>query len=45
MNRFSGDAWQGMVLTVREIISVKGTDLDEWMEKQEAIHALAARNA
>jgi hypothetical protein len=45
INQFTGGAWQAMVLPVRKIISVKGTDLDEWMEKQEAIQALAARNA
>jgi len=50
MNQFTGGAWQGVLwqgvlLPVREIIFVKGTHLAECKEKQEAIHALAARKA
>lgn len=42
---FDGDAWKNLVLSVRRTFSVKDTDLDEWVKKQEAIHALAARGA
>jgi hypothetical protein len=45
IDKFDGDAWKDLVLSVRRTFSVKDTDLNLWVKEQEAIHALAARGA
>jgi hypothetical protein len=42
---FTTETWQDTVSSVWRVIFVRGTDLNEWVAKWEAIHPLAARKA